>query len=396
MEIWEYIDRTYTHKLIRSTEDGIEEHTYSEWKDKDVNPPNPHLNEIPWHMPTKRINTDPRNIEDEIENYLKKHIVFSNDMYYKILTGWIMATWFKERWNYYPYLYFLGPRGSGKTRALELLQRTGRRARLVSSLTGPTLFRTIHHYDMTYLIDEARILKDPNREEVRDVILSGWQKDAMVPRLVGDYNTPKFFKCGGFKAFGSTITPFSPQLDDRCIVINMSKATPEKKRIDKETGQKIRNMLLEQRVNRKPVQNNLWDLNKAEVNSEDPRIEDLLIPIKTVLQKEENRKAVDKLVETIEERREEEKMTEEDADLAERLIEIYNEGHDKVHYSSMVKDDENPNKMGSKIGWFVKRHGLSKNRDSKGTFVDCSKSIDALKRLADRYNLELNRQIRIG
>ena len=138
------------------------------------------------------------------------------------------------------------------------------------------------------------------------------------------------------------------------------------------------------------------ELNKAEVNSEDPRIEDLLIPIKTVLQKEENRKAVDELVETIEEQREEEKMTEEDADLAERLIETYNEGHDKVHYNTMVKDDENPNKMGSRIGWFVKRHGLSKNRDPEGTFVNCAKCMDALERLADRYDLELDRRIRIG
>src|SRR5262249_46659468 len=75
------------------------------------------------------------------------------------LALWSLLSYIYQAWDALPYLYIGGPLGSGKSRVFEILGRLVFRPLTTSSLTGPTLFRTLHDRGGSLLLDEAERLK---------------------------------------------------------------------------------------------------------------------------------------------------------------------------------------------------------------------------------------------
>lgn len=150
------------------------------------------------------------------------------------LSLWVMMTYLFRAFPAVPYLYFSGPLGSGKTRAMKVLARLAFRPTFSSSLTGPTLFRWRHSTGGTFFLDEAERMREdsPDVAELRCMLLAGYQRGASVNRLVPHGNS---FQPFTFQVYGPTalacIKGLPPALASRCITIGMSRASKGEERV---------------------------------------------------------------------------------------------------------------------------------------------------------------------
>lgn len=150
-----------------------------------------------------------------------------------------------------PYLSFTGPAGSAKTRALEILESLVFRPTLTANHSPALLFRSLHAYGGTFLLDEAEKLsntKDSVANEILSVLHAGYKQGGTAGRLepVGDTYQPVYFDVYGPKAIASITAP-PPTLASRCIPFPMlraeAKSEKPKRLIDEEKAQAIRDSL---------------------------------------------------------------------------------------------------------------------------------------------------------
>ena len=142
-----------------------------------------------------------------------------------VLGCWTILSYGLPAWDACPYLRLTGPKGSGKSRVLELLEQLVYRPMPTSSASAPTLFRRLHSEGGVILLDEAESLRrtnDPGAQDVANVFLSGYRKGGSADRLekVGDGFQPVSFSTFGLKALAS-IGEIPDALESRCIPIRM-------------------------------------------------------------------------------------------------------------------------------------------------------------------------------
>jgi hypothetical protein len=168
------------------------------------------------------------------------------------LALWTVLTYAYPAWDALPYLFVGGPLASGKSRVLDVLQRLTFRPLSSSSLTAPTLFRTLHAAGGTMLYDEAERLRQstPEQQELQSVFLCGYRRGGCATRLepVGDSFRPVRFDVFGPKAL-ACIAGLPPTLASRCIPVTMFRSAADsekpKRRIDADalTWQSVRDDL---------------------------------------------------------------------------------------------------------------------------------------------------------
>ena len=151
------------------------------------------------------------------------------------LALWVVLSYVYSAWDAVPYLYLGGPLKSGKTRVLEVLLRVVFRPLFSSSVTGPTLFRTLHNQGGTLLLDEAEQLKqthDPEVRLIRSMLLAGYKRGGKAHRMeqVGDGKFKTlYFDVYGPKAL-ACIAGVSSALASRVIPVIMFRAPPGSKK----------------------------------------------------------------------------------------------------------------------------------------------------------------------
>ncbi len=161
------------------------------------------------------------------------------------LTLWVLLTYCYQAWPAVPYLFVNGPLGSGKSRVFEILARLVFRSLSSSNMTAAALFRTLHNYGGTLLLDEAERLKQttmPDVGEILSMLLAGYKRGGQATRLepIGDNG----FKTVGFDVYGpkalACIAGLPPALASRCITVPMFRAAPRsekpRRRIDADPG----------------------------------------------------------------------------------------------------------------------------------------------------------------
>jgi hypothetical protein len=189
------------------------------------------------------------NSEIELWTEVKKFIYDHVDILegYDILTAWVLASWIPEIWDSVPYLFFFGPKGSGKSRAMKTLGALGFRSMLCATMTLPAVFRVTEAWRPTLFFDETENYLKADRGEIINILNAGYQRGWYAIRMEetkdGGYE-PKSFNVFGFKAIGGT-KDMVDTLKSRCIIFNMSKAVrPVRKKIDKERANEIQEKLL--------------------------------------------------------------------------------------------------------------------------------------------------------
>ncbi|NPV58665.1 MAG: hypothetical protein HPY75_03250 [Actinobacteria bacterium] len=149
-----------------------------------------------------------------------------------IVALWIMATYFFDIFDAFPYLYVSGEMGSGKTRLLELLAQVSFNGNMLSGTTVAEAARKIDIGRVTFILDEAEMLGGAKRggeeryQDLRLILQAGYKAGSTIGRAVKDkdkwdgstveYNvySPKAFAC---------IVPPHRVLRSRCIEIAMLK-----------------------------------------------------------------------------------------------------------------------------------------------------------------------------
>lgn len=148
----------------------------------------------------------------------------------RIMALWIAMTYVHDAFDAFPYLWFNGIKGSGKTRALELIEQTAYHAEMNMRISNPALFRLVDQNRITICYDEAENLlvsgasKSDDQDRV-SLFNSGYRSTGAV-RLVekdGDNFVIRRFRSYSPKALAS-IHPIDEALQSRCILISMMTA----------------------------------------------------------------------------------------------------------------------------------------------------------------------------
>ena len=204
------------------------------------------MQKCPWVLPGEPEPIGP--IFEDLRAFVKDHVDFRDDRLFDIVTAWIMSTWVIEAWDVIPYLFLLGPKASGKTRVLEVLNATGYRPVLSASTSEAALYQLIETHKTILLLDEAERYTKDKGEALQQILNSGYRRGQLVTRANRDAEsgerTLETFEVFGFKALSGTKSML-PTLESRSIVINMAKSRRKVAfRIDAKRARGLRSRLL--------------------------------------------------------------------------------------------------------------------------------------------------------
>jgi hypothetical protein len=192
---------------------------------------------------------DPKAVLDLVRDYIYTFVELPYDELNDIFTLWNMASYLIDKWESTPYLCFIGPPDSGKTRALEVAWQLSYRGILSPSFTSSALFRTVEKYKPTLLLDEAEIYGSEQKAEIIGILNAGYRKGQYVLRVNMESGDCDTFSPFGFKGLAQT-NIFVPTIESRSINIHMRRNVRDCHVFyDKDKAASLRLMLLLYRFN---------------------------------------------------------------------------------------------------------------------------------------------------
>ncbi len=108
-----------------------------------------------------------------------KTYVDMNEIYYPIISSWIMGTYIHDKMITFPYLYFNATKGSGKTRVTRLITYLSWKGEIVNSMTEAVLFRS----KGTLGIDEFESIGRKGTENFTELLNSAYKRGVKVKRI---------------------------------------------------------------------------------------------------------------------------------------------------------------------------------------------------------------------
>lgn len=162
-----------------------------------------------------------------IHDLFKTYVDFRSDIESRLLTLWTIGTYFYTMFPAYPYLALNGPKNSGKSTVMRVLQPLAFNMITTSDPTGSSMFRLIHQTSCTVGIDEAERYhnpKDPGMQQIRQLLNSGYKQGMPAIRVTGDDLKPQAFDVYSPKILAA-IMGLEDILASRCIAIPMRRTT---------------------------------------------------------------------------------------------------------------------------------------------------------------------------
>lgn len=169
----------------------------------------------------------PGAVFNAIHDLFKTYVDFRSDIESRLLTLWTIGTYFYTIFPAYPYLALNGPKNSGKSTVMRVLQPLAFNMITTSDPTGPSMFRLIHQTSCTVGIDEAERYhnpKDPGMQQIRQLLNSGYKQGMPAIRVTGDDLKPQAFDVYSPKILAA-IAGLEDILASRCIAIPMRRTT---------------------------------------------------------------------------------------------------------------------------------------------------------------------------
>jgi DNA primase len=166
---------------------------------------------------------EPGDVFNAIHHLFSTYVDFRSEVESKILTLWVIGTYFYTMFPAYPYLTLNGPKNSGKSTVLRLLQPLAFNMITTSDPTGPAMFRLIHQTGCTVGIDEAERYhnpKDPAMIQIKQLLNSGYKHGMPAIRLIGENMKPQTFDVYSPKVMAA-IMGLEDVLASRCLSIPM-------------------------------------------------------------------------------------------------------------------------------------------------------------------------------
>jgi len=176
-----------------------------------------------------------------VRDVLKSHLDLRGPHQYDFLSLWIMGTYMFEGFDSYPYVHFNGPKGVGKTTALELLSRACFNGELTPNISAAAQFRLLHSSSGTLCFDEGEKFQRKSLTDERTILLAGYKKGGTVLRSVnrGGRWRPTRFEVYAPRAFASQ-AGYEDVMASRTIKILMSRTTRSLSRMGQREAQEVR------------------------------------------------------------------------------------------------------------------------------------------------------------
>jgi hypothetical protein len=351
---------------------------------------------VRWPLPRRP--TEYRSDEqlfDEVRQFFCDNLDLQDEREYDLLAAFVLMTWRFEQFSSVPYLFFLGPKESGKSRALQCLEAVCYRGWFTTHPSLASLHHVMNAWHPTFLLDNFESLPRERRYEMEGIFNAGYRRGGAVDRIEplpeGGFKE-KWYEVYGPKALAGTREP-SEALESRCIKFRMSKTQKSySKNVNSERAQEIRSKLLAYRFRhlsspREP---------QHDVPNAYGRLGEIFAPLVAVAP---NQEVLNRLMDYgngIRLERDEEDKTTFDAQVVRALVSCrpHEEDH-RVAIKDIVNafNEDLPEKDRAKsrsIGWALSRLGLRKVRmpdkaGSKG--IQWDRPI--IERLAVRYGVEL-------
>jgi DNA primase len=169
----------------------------------------------------------PAEVFNAIHDLFKTYVDFRSDIESRLLTLWTIGTYFYTMFPAYPYLALNGPKNSGKSTVMRVLQPLAFNMITTSDPTGASMFRLIHHTSCTVGIDEAERYhnpKDAGMQQIRQLLNSGYKQGMPAIRVTGDDLKPQAFDVYSPKILAA-IAGLEDILASRCIAVPMRRTT---------------------------------------------------------------------------------------------------------------------------------------------------------------------------
>jgi len=341
---------------------------------------------IPWPLPGVPVACEHGEILWQIVNFIEDYIELPDERLYEALAAWVMATWVWETVSdSCPYLFFLGPKESGKTRALEVLNAVSYRGIRSGSFSPAAMVRRTDHDHCTILLDEGERqlnVKTEAGSTLYAILNTGYKKGDYYERCAGDSQEPVGYETYGFKALAAT-RGFLSTLESRCIVVQMERS--EKKmpyKIDAKRAKEIRSMLLHFRLEEMEKLSPI-DLCGIEDTRISGRLIEMFTPLVTIAHFFHS--TFSPLIDLMKDMqtsraREEQESFEGDVLRAIMVVE------DDFAYLSDISTHIADSKP-QKIGYCLKKLGIVRRRDSTGVYVSKAENALRLKKLYKRYQV---------
>lgn len=182
-----------------------------------------------------------------IRDLYVKYIEFADEMYYDIMTSYVMATHVFKIFDTFGYLHFNGTAASGKSQNLRILAAIAFNATWTANMTAASLYRGVSGNPGMLCIDESESFQGERGEALREILKTGYYKGVQVSRE--RQQSDNMWVSDKFNTFSpkalASINPLDPVTQQRTLVIGMRPAIrniPEFER-DTEEGQAILNDL---------------------------------------------------------------------------------------------------------------------------------------------------------
>jgi hypothetical protein len=162
-----------------------------------------------------------REVYDEVVALLKRYVEFQHEAHYAIVALWIIGTYLHPLFTTYPFLYFHGTRGVGKSKTLNFIRMVAFNAINSVGITASSLFRCCQGQAATLLIDESGYLRNKQRyDELRTLLYGRYKDGATVQRTDRDTGRVQHYRVFGPTALAN-IEGLEDVLQDRVIEIVM-------------------------------------------------------------------------------------------------------------------------------------------------------------------------------
>ena len=146
-----------------------------------------------------------------------------------VLAVWALATYFYPVFLSFPRLALSGEKESGKSKVLGVLRETAWNAMLMVSPTPAVLFRLVHEFRPTLLLDEMEGLSGDDARDILGILNSGYKAGGAVPRCEGERTKRvELFEVYAPAALAA-IRSLNTVTEDRAIPVTMQRGSDSSK-----------------------------------------------------------------------------------------------------------------------------------------------------------------------
>ena len=248
----------------------------------------------------------PANLVKEIQAYLYRYVDLS-DSFRAIASYYVLLSWVYDAFNELPYLRFRGELGSGKTRALKVIGSITYKPFFASGAsTVSPIFHILDTFQGTFIFDEADFRFSDEKAELVKIFNNGNAKG--FPVLRSTMTAKREFDPRAFHVFGPKIVAMRHSfadhaLESRFLTEEMGQRSLRKDipinlpNVQEDEARTLRNKLLMYRFENLPrirINDTLVDPSLS------PRLNQILVPLLSVVDDEHLRKELRSSIKTLE------------------------------------------------------------------------------------------------